>query len=92
MFDQIKIVFNENECARWGDPNDPDNTAKKLISRRRESLRLLAKFCGASKIEYIDQDKGEMYILHKKRKTLILDVCGNHYDGGWITIKEKACS
>lgn len=82
----MKIIFDKEKAGRWGVPNDPHNTADKLIKRREKTLETLGRFVGADCIEYIDDDKVETYLITKAKKILRLDVCGNHFDGGWLNV------
>jgi len=83
----VKIIFDQKLSERYGDVNDPDNTPAKLRERREAMLRELGSFCNADSIEYIDQGKGEKYIIRRGKNILTLDVFSTSYDGGWLNIR-----
>ena len=84
-----KIVFDKESIASFGKPNDKDNSPEQLVQRKHNMLLLLAKLCNAPKIEYVDNDKSETYIITKRHAVYTLEANGNHYDGGWINIYKK---
>jgi len=70
-----------------GVQDTPGNSAKAIVARKEKKLRELGHFIEADSVEYIDKDKGEIYILKKAGKTLRLSILSNTYDGGWLDVE-----
>ena len=83
-----KIIFDRKAVAARATLGNGNNSPEQLIKRRTESLKLLAMLCDADSVEYKDYDKSEEYLITKGKKTYVLDICGNHFDGGWMNITE----
>lgn len=52
-----------------------------------EQMKKLAAFLECERIEYRDLDMSERYIVTKNGKTIVLEACGNRYDGGFLRIE-----
>ena len=83
----MNIIFDKEKIASYGRRNDIRNTPEILVSRCEDKLKILGEFMNADSIEYRDYDKQEEYIIIRGKEKLILNVYGNQYDGGWLTIK-----
>jgi hypothetical protein len=82
----MKIIFDREASASWGNQDDPNNTPEKIVQRREEMLREMGEFMDADSIEYKDLGKQESYIIKKKNKTLALHVSSTSFDGGWMSV------
>ena len=93
----IRVKFNRKELEEMAflnaknlnNMNDEDarKKAREIVKKKADSLREMAAFMGASCIRYQDHGKAETYTINKDRKELILSVCGNQFDGGYMNPK-----
>ena len=80
----MKIIFDKERLAIIKSTED---SPIRLAERMEAKLQQIGKFCNADSIEYIDHDRFEEYIIKRKSKTLTLYANGNHFDGGFLTVK-----
>jgi hypothetical protein len=83
----MDIIFDRGKTASFGRPDEPQNSAEKLVERRETMLHDLGSFMKADSVEYTDEGKSERYVLTKGKHKLVLSVRGNQYDGGWMDVK-----
>ena len=81
----MEIVFDREEAASWGISGDSINSPEHIVRRLEERLRVLGEFCQADRVEYSDWNKSETYEIRRGDQTLVMSVCGNQFDGGWMT-------
>jgi hypothetical protein len=81
----MKIIFDEENIKRDAIRNNI-NPPESLVEEWRNSLKKLGEFIGADSIEYVDEDRGEQYLITKGDNTLVLEIMATRCDGGWMNI------